>query len=122
MSEQSERAPLEMTYISKSPRVICEGTKRLFAGGSGRGCPRTGKFLHLEPEKTVSDAYFGQRLLGYDFLQIASGPEIITIITSSFKHAVSDIFILLFSERAPLGITYIYFHASESNMRGSEAG
>ena len=54
------------------------------------------------------------------------------MITSSFKHAVSDIFIIMFSERAPLEMTYIsmskkilyegaYFHVSESNLRGSEA-
>ena len=41
--------------------------------GSGRGCPslRAGEILHLEPEKTVSDAYFGGKLLEYDFLQTA---------------------------------------------------
>ena len=28
----SERAPLEMTYISMSPKVICEGEKRPLGG------------------------------------------------------------------------------------------
>ena len=44
-------------------------------GGLGGGVPpaRAGKNLHLGPEKTVSYAYFGQRLLEYDFLQIARG-------------------------------------------------
>ena len=43
----------------------------------GRGCPPPsgGKVLHLEPEKIVSDAYLGLRLLEYDFLQIARRQE-----------------------------------------------
>ena len=62
-----------------------------------------GNFCILSLKKTVSDAYFGQRLLEYDFLQIPRGKTI----TSSFGHAISDTFILIISERAPLGITYI---------------
>ena len=83
-----------MIYISMSPKVICEGAKRpSWGGGAGRGCPPPSaeKFLHLEPEKTVSDAYFGQRLLEYDFLQMARGKTII----SSVKHAVSDTLIII---------------------------
>ena len=59
--------------------------------------------MHFEPEKTVSDAYFGQRLIEYDFLQIPRGKTI----TSSFEHAFSDTFILIISEQAPLEMTYI---------------
>ena len=47
--------------------------------------------------------YLGQRLLEYDFLQIARGKTI----TSSFQHSVSDTFILIISERAHLEMTYI---------------
>ena len=65
--------------------------------------PRAGESLHFEPEKKVSDAYFGQRLLEYDFLQIPRGKTI----TSSFEHAVSDTFNLIISERAPLEMTHI---------------
>ena len=42
-------------------------------------------------------------ILEYDFLQIPRGKTI----TSSFEHAVSDTFILIISERAPLQMTYI---------------
>ena len=69
----SERASLEMTYISISPKAICEAAKRASGGGGGRVWyppPRAEKMLHLEPPKTVSDAYLGQRLLEYDFLQM----------------------------------------------------
>ena len=39
-------------------------------GASGRGTPPgQGTFLNMEPEKTVYDAYFWQRLLDYDFIQ-----------------------------------------------------
>ena len=45
----------------------------IFLEGKKGGIPLPGKFLHLEPEKTVSDAYIlgdiGQRLLEFDFLQ-----------------------------------------------------
>ena len=57
----SERALLEITYISMSLKVICEGAKRPSRGRVWEGGvppPRAGKFLHLEPEKTVSDACF----------------------------------------------------------------
>ena len=81
------------------------GSKASEWGDPGRGCPPPSaeKFLHMEPEKTVSDAYFGQRLLEYDFLQMARGKTII----SSVKHAVSDTLIIIISERAPLEMTYI---------------
>ena len=54
----------------------CRATAR--GEGLGGGCPppRAGKILHFEPEKTVSDAYFGQRLLEYDFLQIPRGKTV----------------------------------------------
>ena len=44
------------------------------------------------------------------------------MITSSFKHAVSDIFMIffiMFSERAPLEMTDVYI-VSESNLRRGE--
>ena len=50
----SERAPLEMTYISMSPKVICEG--RVLGWEGGVPLPGQGIFLHTEPEKTVCDA------------------------------------------------------------------
>ena len=59
----SERAPLEMTYISMSSKVICEGAKRP-SGGSvwERVSPLPGeeKFCIWSPKKTVSDAYLGK--------------------------------------------------------------
>ena len=67
------------------------------------GVQGRGKFAFNWSPKKVSDACFGQRFLEYHFLQIAGGKTI----TSSFKHAVSDIFIIMFSERAPLEMTYI---------------
>ena len=76
----SERAPLEISYISMSPKVIGEGAKRPSGGRVWEGVvppPRAGKFLHLEPEKKTSFwyMYLGQRLLAYDFLQIARGQD-----------------------------------------------
>ena len=50
-------------------------------------------------------------------LQIARGKS--KTITSSFEHAVSDTFILIISERAPLE-WLIFFHVCESSLRGSE--
>ena len=35
-----------------------------------------GNFAFGAPQKTVSDAYFGQRLLEHDFLQIAMGKTV----------------------------------------------
>ena len=52
----------------------CQGAERPSWGRVWRGVPppsMAGEILHFEPEKTVSDAHFGQRLLEYDFLQIA---------------------------------------------------
>ena len=57
-----------------SPTVICEGAKRPSGGGSGRGCPRPGEICIWSP-KTVSEVYFGKRLLEYDFLQIERGQD-----------------------------------------------
>ena len=111
-----------MTYISRSPKVICEGAKRLSGGRVWSGkrvfpLPGQGLFLHLEPEKTVSDAcIWGQRLLEYRFPPNSK-------ITSSFEHAVSDTFTLIISERAPLEMTYISMYPKvicEENCEGAK--
>ena len=88
-----------------SPKVIiARRTAREQSNRAGVGLPGQGIFCILSPKKEeVSDAYIGQRLLEYDFLQITRGKTI----TSSFEHAVSDTFILIISERAPLEMTYI---------------
>ena len=60
----SERAPLEMTYISMSPKVICEGAKRPSGGRVWEGfssCQGRENFA-FGARKTVFDAYFGQSL------------------------------------------------------------
>ena len=46
----SERARLEMTYISMSPKIICEGAKRP-SGGRVSPLPGQGNFWYFEPEK-----------------------------------------------------------------------
>ena len=69
-----------------------------------RGRVRAGRILHFEPEKNVSDAwYFEQRLLEYDFLQIAMGQDDnIELWAWRFRYIH-----LIISERAPLEMTYI---------------
>ena len=100
-----------------SPKVIYKGAKRpsggrVWEGGVSppgtRACKKKKKKkkkkMHFEHEKNKSFwCIFWQRLLEYYFLQI---PRAETI-TSSFEHAVSDAFILIISERAPLEITNI---------------
>ena len=114
-----------MGYISMSPKVICEGAKRPSWGGGGLGgdvpLPVQRNFCICNPKKTVSDAYFVQRLLEYDFLQMARGKTII----SSVKHAVSDTLIIIISKRAKRASASgndLYFHVSESNLRGELRG
>ena len=72
-----------------------EATERgeVWEGGASAG---QGNFCIWSPKKQFRVHIFGQRLLEYDFLQIARGQTI----TSSFKHAVSDTFIIIISERA----------------------
>ena len=61
---------LKMTYISMSPKVICEknceGAKQ---PNGGAGSPRAGEILHFEPppKKKI--------YIEYDFLQIAWGQD-----------------------------------------------
>ena len=67
----SERAPLEMTYISMSPKVICEnyeGAKRLGGGGSGR------ESFAFGVRNTVLMHIWGK--YEYAFLQTARGKTI----------------------------------------------
>ena len=51
----SERAPLEMAYISMSPKVICGRTVRERSDQVGVPPSQCKDNLHLEPEKKVSD-------------------------------------------------------------------
>ena len=55
MHHNSERAPLEMTYISFSLKVICDGAKRKSGGGGGSGgvlpLPVHKTFCIMEPGK-----------------------------------------------------------------------
>ena len=83
-----------------SPIVICEGTKLPSGGGSGRGgggfpLPAGQEKLCIRSPKKQ----FLMHILGKDYKTIEK--------TSSFKHAFQLIFIILFSERAPLERTYI---------------
>ena len=114
----SERAPLVMTYISMSPKVIweenCEGAKRPSGEGMGGG-----KFCIWSPKKQFLMHIFWAKITR--IIMISSKQQGGKTITSSFEHAVSDTFILILSERAHLKMTYI-FHYSESNLRGELRG
>ena len=87
----SERAPLEI-YIVPCLRGELRGGEatrgRVWEGGGD--VPGQGMFCILSLKKQFLMHVLGQRLLEYDFLQIARGQD---DLTSSFKHAVSDTFI-----------------------------
>ena len=91
-------------------------------GGSGRGnypSSQSRENFAFGALKTVSDAYFMQitRIL---FPPNSKGMTI----TSSVQHAVSDIFIIMFRERAKRASAcrsgFSYFNVSESNIRSPE--
>ena len=84
-----------MTYVSMSPKVICEENceRAKRPGGEGRGCP------------------FPSACRGYcafsdlHFLQIARGQ--VDNIELYISMPFSDTFIIIIAERAPVEITYI---------------